>query len=125
MAKENSIMFPINIFHKFSLFEDYWHPRIVAELNDSYIKVAKLKGEFIWHEHKNEDELFLVVKGRLTIRMKAQDVVVEAGEFFIVPKGVSHMPVAEEEVEVVLVEPKTTVNTGENRGDKTVHPQWV
>ncbi|MHC1781298.1 MAG: cupin domain-containing protein [Anaerolineaceae bacterium] len=118
-------MFPVNIFHKFSLFEDYWHPRIVAEFNDSYIKIAKLKGEFIWHEHKNEDELFLVIKGRLTIRMKDQDVVLESGEFFIVPKGVSHMPVAEEEVEVVLLEPKTTVNTGEYRGDKTTDPQWV
>ncbi len=118
-------MFPVNIDHKFSLFDDTWRPRIVAEFNDNYIKVVKLKGEFIWHEHSDEDELFLVIKGRLIIRLKDQEVVLEKGEFFIVPRGVSHMPVAEEEVWAVLVEPKTTVNTGDKPSDKTLEPEWI
>jgi mannose-6-phosphate isomerase-like protein (cupin superfamily) len=118
-------MFPINIEHKFSLFDDTWRPRIVAEFNDNYIKVVKLKGEFIWHEHRNEDEMFLVIKGRLMIRLKDQDVVLGEGEFFVVPKGVSHLPVAEEEVWVVLVEPKTTISTGDRHDDRKVEPEWI
>jgi mannose-6-phosphate isomerase-like protein (cupin superfamily) len=118
-------MFPVNINHKFSLFDDTWRPRIVAEFNEMQIKLVKLEGEFIWHEHKDEDELFLVVKGRLVIRLKEQDVVLEENEFFIVPRGVSHMPVAEEETWVMLVEPKTTINTGDRPGDKTVEPEWI
>lgn len=118
-------MFPVNIAHKFSLFYNYWHPRIVGELNDSYIKLVKLKGEFVWHQHENEDELFMVFSGKLTIKLKDQDVVLEAGEFMVIPKGVEHMPIAEEEVQVLLIEPKSTVNTGEMRNERTVNSEWV
>ncbi len=115
----------INLVDKFNLFHDHWHPRIVGELNDSYVKLAKLKGEFIWHEHENEDELFLVIKGRLIIRLTDGDVTLGPGEFLIIPKGVSHMPVAEEEVEVMLLEPKTTVNTGQILNERTREADWI
>ena len=115
----------VNISRKFGLFRDYWSPKIVGELNDSYVKLVKLKGEFIWHSHEKEDELFLVVKGRLVIRLRERDVRLEEGEFFIVPKGVEHMPVAEEEAHVLLLEPKTTLNTGNVRNDRTVEAKWV
>ena len=110
----------VNLAEKFSLFSDYCNPRIVGELNDSYIKVVKLKGEFIWHHHDNEDELFLVVKGKLLMRLRDRDVSIHPGDFFIVPKGVEHCPVAEEETHIVLIEPKGTLNTGNVRNEKTV-----
>jgi mannose-6-phosphate isomerase-like protein (cupin superfamily) len=118
-------MFPVNIAHKFSLFYDYWHPRIVSELNDSYIKLVKLKGEFIWHTHEKEDELFLVINGKLIIKLKDREVVLEAGEFMIIPKGIEHMPIAVDEVQVMLIEPKSTVNTGEVSNERTVNSEWV
>ncbi len=102
----------VNLADKFSRFNDYWSPRIVGALNESYVKVVKLKGEFVWHHHEDEDELFLVVAGRLLIRFRDHDVWLDAGEFLIIPKGIEHMPVAAEEVQVVLIEPKTTINTG-------------
>lgn len=110
----------VNLEQKLNLVKDRWNPKIVGELNDSYIKVVKLKGEFVWHHHDDEDELFLVVKGRLLMRFRERDVTVSAGEFIIVPKGVEHLPVAEEEVHLVLVEPKTTLNTGNVRNERTV-----
>lgn len=110
----------VNIATKFSLFHDYWSPKIVGELNDSYVKLVKLKGEFIWHSHENEDELFLVVKGKLLIRLRDRDIWLEEGEFVIIPKGVEHLPVAEEEVHVMLLEPKSTLNTGNVRNERTV-----
>ena len=110
----------VNLTEKFSLFSDYCKPRIVGEVNDSHIKVVKLKGEFIWHHHDNEDELFLVVKGKLLMRLRDREVSINPGEFFIVPKGVEHCPVAEEETHIVLIEPKTTLNTGNVRNEKTV-----
>ena len=115
----------INIPHKFSLFTEYWKPKIVGELNDSYVKLVKLKGEFLWHSHEKEDELFLVVKGKLLIKLRDKDIHLEEGEFLIVPKGVEHMPVAEEEVHALLLEPKTTINTGNIRNDRTVDAQWI
>ncbi len=105
-------MDPINIKNKLSLFFDYWHPRIIGELNGQYVKIAKLKGEFVWHSHEHEDELFMVIKGRLMIRFKDRDVYLEEGEMLIVPAKVEHQPIAKEEVHVMLFEPKTTVNTG-------------
>src|SRR5438132_8369315 len=96
----------VNLAQQFALFHDYWSPRIAAELNDSYVKLVKLKGEFVWHGHEAEDELFLVVAGRLTIRFRDGDVAVGPGELVVVPKGVEHCPVAEDEVHVVLIEPK-------------------
>ena len=119
------IMQKINIPQKFSLFTEYWRPKIVGEINDSHVKLVKLKGEFLWHSHEKEDELFLVVKGKLLIKLRDKDIRLEEGEFLIVPKGVEHMPVAEEEVHALLLEPKTTINTGNIRNDRTVDAQWI
>ena len=115
----------INLAQKFSLFQETWHPRIVGELNDSYVKLAKLKGEFVWHKHDQEDELFLVVKGSLVIRLRDRDLHIGEGEFAIIPRGVEHLPVAAEEVWVVLLEPKTTVNTGDVQSERTVEAEWL
>ena len=110
----------VNLAQKFALFNEYWVPYIVGELNDSYVKVDKLKGEFVWHKHEFEDELFLVKKGKLLIKLKDKDVWLDEGEFIIIPRGVEHKPVAEDEVHVVLIEPKSTLNTGDVRNEKTV-----
>jgi mannose-6-phosphate isomerase-like protein (cupin superfamily) len=109
----------INLENKFSLFSDYWSPKIVGDLNDAHIKLAKFKGEFVWHKHDNEDELFLVIKGKLLIKFRGQDVYLKEGEFIVIPKGVEHLPIAEEEVQVMLIEPKTTLNTGNATSDLT------
>ena len=110
----------VNLAQKFTLFDEYWSPKIVAEQNDSYIKVVKLKGEFVWHQHEHDDELFLVVKGTLRIMLRDGELVLHEGELAVVPKGVEHCPVAEDEVHAVLIEPKTVVNTGEVRNERTV-----
>ncbi len=110
----------INLAEKFSLFTNHWEPKILGELNDQYVKIAKLKGEFVWHQHKNEDELFSVIKGSLTIKLRDKDIILEEGEFIIIPKGIEHMPVAEEEVHVLMFEPKGTVNTGDTESHKTL-----
>lgn len=115
----------VNLSQKFELLTGYWSPKIVGELNDSYVKVAKLKGEFVWHKHESEDELFLVIKGKLLIRLRDQDLSLREGELIIIPKGVEHMPVAKEEVQVVLIEPKTTRNTGNITNERTVDPEWI
>ncbi|HJY86751.1 MAG TPA: cupin domain-containing protein [Candidatus Acidoferrales bacterium] len=110
----------INLAEKFNLVKQYWSPKIIGELNDSYVKAVKLKGEFIWHHHEQEDELFLVVKGSLRIRFRDREVRLTEGEFLIVPKGVDHLPVADEEAHILLLEPKTTLNTGNARNERTV-----
>jgi len=110
----------VNLAQKFTLFNEYWVPYIVGELNDSYVKVDKLKGEFVWHKHESEDELFLVKKGKLLIKLRDKDVWLDEGEFIIIPKGVEHKPVANEEVQVVLIEPKSTLNTGDVKNEKTL-----
>ncbi len=111
----------INLAESFARFDDYWSPKIVAELNGQHVKLAKLRGEFIWHSHEREDELFLVVKGSLTIKLRdEEDVVLHEGEFFVVPRGVEHLPVAEEEAHVLLFEPASTLNTGNIENDRTV-----
>ena len=115
----------INIAEKFKLFQEYWSPRIAGELNDSYLKLARLKGEFVWHHHDHEDELFLVVRGRLLIRLRERDLWLDEGEFVVIPRGVEHCPVAEEEVHVILLEPKTTVNTGNVENEGTTIAQWI
>jgi len=116
----------VNLQEKFDLIDQYWSPRVAGELNGQYVKLAKLKGHFLWHLHEGEDELFLVVKGRLTILLRGEDVTLEAGEFLIAPRGVAHKPVAEEEAHVLLFEPKTTVNTGNIRDERTIaEPQIV
>lgn len=116
----------VNLMQKLNLFHDHWSPKIVGKLNDSYVKLAKLKGEFVWHHHDNEDELFLVLKGKLTMELRDGDVEVGEGEFIIVPKGVEHKPVAEEEVHLMLSEPKTTINTGNVKNERTVEKlEWI
>ncbi len=110
----------IDLADKLSQFDEYWSPRIVGEVNDSYVKLAKLSGEFVWHSHEHEDELFLVVKGRLTIRFRDRDVHLEEGQMVIVERGVEHQPVAESEAHVLIVEPKSTLNTGDVVNDRTV-----
>jgi len=110
----------ININEKLDLFEEYWSPKIIGEVNESYVKVAKLKGEFLWHIHENEDEMFYVLRGLLIIRFRDKDIIINEGEFLIIPKGIEHMPVAEEEVHVMLIEAKTTLNTGDVRNERTV-----
>jgi mannose-6-phosphate isomerase-like protein (cupin superfamily) len=102
----------VNINQKLSLFKDHWNPRIAGELNGQHVKLAKLKGEFIWHKHDNEDEMFLVIDGKLVIEFRDRRVELNQGEFIIVPKGVEHKPIAEREVSVMLFEPATTLNTG-------------
>ena len=104
----------------FASFSDYWNPRVIGDLNGQQVKVAKLKGSFIWHHHDNEDELFLVVKGVLRIEMRDGDVTLAPGEMFIVPRGIDHRPVAEEEVHLLLFEPASTLNTGNVRDHRTV-----
>lgn len=115
----------INLSQKFDLFHEHWRPRIVGEVNDSYVKLAKLKGEFVWHKHDEEDELFLVVKGKLQIKLRDRDLWINEGEFVIIPKGVEHCPVAEEEVQVLLLEPKSTLNTGDVQNERTVDAEWI
>ena len=115
----------VNISQKFELFTEHWHPKVVGELNDNYVKLAKLKGEFVWHRHENEDELFWVINGTLVVKLRDQDITIQPGQFVIVPKGVEHLPVAAEEVEVVLLEPKSTVNTGNVENDRTVQAEWL
>jgi mannose-6-phosphate isomerase-like protein (cupin superfamily) len=110
----------VNLTHKFNLFSDYCNPRVIAEVNDSHVKAVKLKGEFIWHYHENEDELFLVVKGTLRMKFRDREAVVHEGEFVVVPKGVEHCPVADEEVHIILIEPKSTLNTGNITNERTV-----
>ena len=110
----------INLAQKLSLFQDHYHPKIVGDLNDHQVKLVKLRGEFVWHKHDTEDEMFLVVAGRMTIRFRDGDVDLAPGEMIIVPKGVEHMPVAEEEASVMLIEPATTLNTGDAGGVRTV-----
>ncbi|MDQ6693269.1 MAG: cupin domain-containing protein [Chloroflexota bacterium] len=110
----------VNLSEKLSLFQDYWSPKIVGELNDSHVKLVKLKGEFTWHHHDVEDELFLVLKGKLLIRLRDRDIHLHEGEFAIIPRGVEHLPVAEEEVHVLLLEPKSTLNTGNVQNEKSV-----
>ncbi|MGA7637962.1 MAG: cupin domain-containing protein, partial [Candidatus Acidiferrales bacterium] len=118
-GKEHT-MEAIKLNEKFTKINDHWNPRIIGELNDTYVKAVKIQGEFHWHHHDDEDELFFIVKGRLRMKFRDREVIVQPGEFIIVPKGVEHLPVADEEVHMLLVEPKTTLNTGNVRNERTV-----
>jgi len=109
----------VNLAEKFDLFKETWSPKIVAELNGQQVKLAKLDGAFDWHHHEDEDELFLVVKGHLTIELRDRHVDLDEGEFFVVPKGIDHRPVANELAHVLLFEPSTTLNTGTVRTERT------
>ena len=110
----------VNLAQKLRQFSERWSPRIVGELNGQQVKVAKLEGEFVWHHHADEDELFLVLRGRLAIHLRDRVIELDPGEFFIVPRGVEHKPVTQEEVHVLLLEPVSTLNTGNVRNQFTV-----
>lgn len=114
-----SAMDKVNISNKFDQFNDYYNPRIIGELNGQHVKAVKLKGEFIWHHHEMEDELFLVINGKLIMEFREKKVEVNPGEFIIVPRGVEHKPIAEEEVHILLFEPDSTVNTGNVDNERT------
>ena len=109
----------INIEQKLALFSDYWNPRIVGELNGQHVKLVKFQGEFVWHKHDNEDEMFYVLKGEFNMELRDKTILIKENEFFIVPKGVEHRPVAEKEVSIMLFEPATTLNTGNTKGELT------
>ncbi|MXQ52616.1 cupin domain-containing protein [Shimazuella alba] len=102
----------VNLLEKFATIQEFFSQRLIGEVNNTQIKIAKLKGEFVWHSHEQEDELFFVVKGKLLIKLRDKDILLEEGEMVVIPKGVEHLPIAEEEVYLMLVEPNTTVNTG-------------
>ena len=113
----------VNLAEKFSSFQDCWSPRIAGEINDMYVKLAKLAGEFIWHKHDNEDEMFLVVRGVLRMKIREEgserELTIRPGEYLIVPKGMEHLPIADEVAHVVLLEPKSTLNTGDVVNERT------
>jgi mannose-6-phosphate isomerase-like protein (cupin superfamily) len=115
----------VNLSAKLSLFTEQWSPRIVGEVSGFHVKLVKLTGEFVWHAHELEDELFLVLQGRLRMRFRAGEVVLDPGELIVVPRGTEHMPVADDEVHVLLLEPKTTLNTGTAGGERTREAEWI
>jgi len=115
----------VNLAQKFSQFSEQWSPKIVGRVNDCEVKLAKVEGEFIWHHHEHEDELFFVVKGRLTMRLRDREVVIDEGEFFVVPRGVEHQPFAARETWIMMIEPAGTVNTGNVANERTVHRPQV
>jgi mannose-6-phosphate isomerase-like protein (cupin superfamily) len=119
-ASSEDNMETVNLSEKFSRFSDYCNPRVIGQVNDCHVKAVKLKGEFLWHHHDNEDELFLVVKGTLRMKFRDREAVVREGEFVVVPRGVEHCPVADQEVHIVLIEPKSTLNTGNITNERTV-----
>ncbi|MGD2121189.1 MAG: cupin domain-containing protein [Gemmatimonadota bacterium] len=111
---------PVNLAETIAKIQNYWDPHIVGELNGQQVKLAKVKGEFVWHHHENEDELFLVLDGVMNLLLRDRTVTLKAGEFFIVPRGIDHKPVAEGEVHLLLFEPASTLNTGNVRNERTV-----
>jgi len=116
----------VNIAEKLSLFSEHWKPKIVAELNGQHVKLVKFQGPFLWHRHDGEDELFLALKGRFRMEFRDRQVWLEENEFLVVTRGVEHRPVAEEEVQVLLFEPASTLNTGDVQSERTVRdPEWI
>jgi mannose-6-phosphate isomerase-like protein (cupin superfamily) len=111
----------INLLEKFSLFNEHWTPKIIAELNGQQVKLAKIQGEFIWHNHEEEDELFLVVKGNMTIELRDKTVEIGENEIYVVPRGVEHKPVAKEETWILMFEPASTRNTGNEINERSKH----
>jgi len=117
---------PINLAHKFSLFTEHWEPRVIAEMNDYQFKIVKIQGDFVWHDHKDTDETFLVLEGRLRIDFRDGSVELCPGEMFIVPKGVEHKPYAEHEVKMMLIEPRGVKNTGSESSERTApNDVWI
>ncbi|MEL7371593.1 MAG: cupin domain-containing protein [Myxococcota bacterium] len=120
MTSPSEMSAKVNLAEKFSQFDERWMPHIVGTLNGQHVKVAKFQGEFVWHHHEHEDEMFLVVKGRLKLHLRDRLVELGEGEFFIVPKGVEHKPEADEETHVMMLEPMSTLNTGNVQNERTV-----
>jgi mannose-6-phosphate isomerase-like protein (cupin superfamily) len=110
----------INVAEKFSRINEMWSPKILGEVNDSYIKAVKFIGEFVWHHHENEDEMFMVISGQLRMKFRDREEIVGPGEFIVVPRGVEHLPVSDQETQVLLFEPKSTLNTGNVRNERTL-----
>ncbi len=115
----------VNLRDKLALLREFWSPKAVGAVNDFHVKLVKLKGEFVWHSHEVEDELFLVLQGKLRMQFRDREVAVEAGELIIVPHQTEHRPVADDEVHVLLLEPKSTVNTGTAGGERTREVEWI
>jgi mannose-6-phosphate isomerase-like protein (cupin superfamily) len=115
----------VSLSAKLARFQELWSPKIVGAVNDFHVKLVKLKGAFVWHSHEAEDELFLVLRGRLRMQFRDREEAVEEGELIIVPRGVEHRPVADDEVHVLLLEPSSTVNTGTAGGERTREPEWI
>jgi mannose-6-phosphate isomerase-like protein (cupin superfamily) len=115
----------VNLAEKLALIREFWSPKAVGAINDFHVKLVKVQGEFVWHAHEVEDEFFLVLHGRLHVQLREREVVVEPGEFIIIPHGTEHRPVAEGEVHVLLLEPKATVNTGTAGGERTRDVEWI
>ena len=116
----------INLKEKLSKFNKHWSPRIIAEMNDYQFKVAKIKGEFIWHNHKDTDETFIVIEGKMSMKLRNRTIELSEGEMFIVPKGVDHKPCANEECKILVIEPRGVINTGDAGGDLTINEElWV
>lgn len=116
----------INLTDKFSLVTDQWDPKIIAQLNDYHLKIAKVKGEFVWHSHPETDEVFLVVDGELTIQLRDGNLTLKPGELCVIPKGVEHKPAAEQECQILMVEPAGTLNTGDAGGEMTIdETDWI
>jgi mannose-6-phosphate isomerase-like protein (cupin superfamily) len=117
---------PINFEEKLAKFSEHWSPRIIAQMNDYHFKIVKVQGEFVWHDHPETDEVFMVLKGRLEIKFRDARVIVREGEMFVVPKGVEHKPAAEEECHILLVEPAGTINTGDIVNERTsANDVWI
>ncbi len=116
----------INLAEKFALFSNHWQPRIVGKLNGQLVKLAKIEGQFEWHSHSDEDELFLIVKGKMRLVLRDREIPLEEGEIFIVPAGVEHLPIADRECWILLFEPESTINTGDSRNEHThVRLDWI
>lgn len=110
---------------KFALFEEQWSPKIIAELNSQHVKLVRIEGDFVWHKHDDEDEMFLVIDGRFRMDFRDRQEWIEQGELIVIPRGVEHKPFAEEEARIMLFEPAGTVNTGDTGGERTVSPDWI
>ena len=115
----------VNLKEKLSLFQEHWSPKIIAQLNDYHFKLVKIQGAFVWHSHPETDEVFLVVRGRFDIKMRDHSVTLGEGEMFVVPRGIEHRPVAENECHILLIEPAGTVNTGDAGGERATEAEWL
>ncbi len=124
-AEQNGEMQKVNLEEKLARISEFWSPKAVGAVNDFHVKLVKLQGEFVWHAHETEDELFLVLKGRLRMQFRDHEVVVDPGELIIVPHGAEHRPVADGEVHVLLLEPGSTINTGTAGGERTRAVEWI